>query len=87
MLGKELEKYERKKVVLYVKANEKAERFYLILMRLSDNGIECIDARGRNMTFSFEAVEGISEMTAKQKEKFDYIRHGKAGIQNDLSSY
>ncbi len=79
--------YIRKKLVIQVRAADKPERFYVILVKCDDESISCIDARDRSMTFSYSALESVSEMTARQLERFDLIRHGQTGRQNGINSW
>lgn len=80
---KQVIRYSKKKVVIQVRGSDKYERYYVILVRCDDEGIACVDAKNRSMTFSYSALESVYEMTPRQQEKFDYFRYGKVGIQNE----
>ena len=64
-----------KLVVLYIKSNEfNTEKYYLRIMECSNTDVLTLDAKGRMQSFEYPIIQGCSEMTANQKEKFAYIR-------------
>ena len=80
-------KYLKKKVIIQTRGSERSERFYAIVINCHDEFMECINARDQLMTFAYSAIEMIYPMSPRQQERFDLIRHGKAGIQHDIHNW
>lgn len=53
-----------------------ARRYFLIVKDINDISVDCIDAKGRLMTFDIKKIDYLKEMSINQKKKFDFIRLG-----------
>ena len=75
MEEEKIPRFKNKKVVIYLKVNEVIERYYCILVEVAGGTITYLDSKNRLMIFSISSIENIMELSPRQRETFDRIRH------------